>query len=84
MSNIYFYLNADGSICRDQAKRPKLSAADVGAARLTKKKSSDVLAAIERLGTPIVVKDGQLAAAGLYLIEYADGTFDLVKEPADE
>ena len=84
MSNIYFYLNADNSICRDQAKRPKLSAADVGAARLTKKKASDVLAALGRLGLPITLADGQLAAAGLYLVEYADNTFDLVKELSNE
>ena len=84
MSNIYFYLNADGSICRDQAKRPKLSAADVGAARLIKKKSSDVLAAVQRLGLPTALTDGALAGAGLYLIEYGNGTFDFVKEPSDE
>ena len=84
MSNIYFYLNADGSICRDQAKRPRLSAADAGAARLTKKKASDVIAAVERLGLPITLADGALAAAGLYLVEYVDDTFDLVKEPSNE
>ena len=84
MSNIFFYLNDDGSICRDQARRPKLSAADVGAARLIKKKASDVLTALQRLGMPIALTDGALAAAGLYLIEYGDGTFDLVKEPSDE
>ena len=84
MSIIYFYLNSDGSICRDQQKRPKLSAADVGAARLIKKKQSDVLAAVQKLGLPMSLADGQLAAAGLHLVEYGDGTFDLVKELGDE
>ena len=84
MDNIYFYLNDDGSICRDQIQRPKVSAAQVGAARLVKKKTSDVLAAIERLGLTIVLKEGALAKAGLYLVEYADGTFDLLKELPDE
>ena len=84
MDNIYFYLNDDGSICRDQMQRPKASAAQVGAARLVKKKTSDVLAAIATLDLKIVLKDGALAKAGLYLVEYADGTFDLLKEPSDE
>ena len=84
INNIYFYLNDDGSICRDIVQKPKLNADQVGAARLIKKKESDVLAAVARLGQPIALKDGELAAAGLYLIEYADGTFDLVKELPDE
>ena len=84
MNSIYFYLNDDGSICRDQIQRPKAAAAQVGAARLVKKKTSDVLVAIERLGLKIILRDGALASAGLYLVEYADGTFDLLKELPDE
>lgn len=86
MSYIYFYLNDDGSICRDQTKRPKVLPAQVGVARLVKKKSSDVLEAISRLGLKVALKDGELARHGLYLIEYADDTFDLTlyKEAQDE
>ena len=84
MNDIYFYLNDDGSICRDQTQRPKVSAAQAGAARLIKKKESDVVAAVAKLGLKINLKDGALAEAGLYLVEYADGTFDLSSSPEQE
>ncbi len=80
---IYLYLHADGAICRDQAKKPILTAEQVGAARLVNLRKEDVIQAIARLPAPFPWAEGELARRGYYLHEYADGSFEFA-EPTDE